>query len=152
MLLEDEDTAVTEIPGKEHRWYQLYAVNRVNAALENGRKRIHIKGPTQTGKTFTAALVLDNAHFRRLIGVTGNRPVKVLWIAHKHRLLTQAKREMAAFPSIDMQPQSAFSPISTSFDWDVAIIDECHHEAMMSIQHRLVQLTHKPILGLTATD
>lgn len=143
---------------KEARWYQIATVNAVNKNVEQGRKRIHIKLPTQTGKTYTTGLVLTDVHFRKLAGVEGTKPIKVLWLAHKSRLLTQAKRELSQFDNVDVVLQSAFQPLPEEVTWDVCVIDECHHEAMMSIQLKLddavrdVGLNRKLIIGLTATD
>ncbi len=139
---------------KTVRWFQTATVNQSNAAIENGSRRLHIKLPTQTGKTFTACLLLTNIHFRRLMGIHDARKIKVLWVAHKHRLLTQAEKELTNFGGIEVRTQSAFSklPASEEFEWDVCLMDECHHEAMMSIQMKLEGLRHKMIIGLTATD
>jgi superfamily II DNA or RNA helicase len=48
-------------------------------------------------------------------------------------------------------PQSAFQSIPDDLKWDIACIDEAHHEAMTSIQYQLEKLGDKPIIGLTAT-
>lgn len=143
---------------KEARWYQIATVNGVNKALESGRRRIHVKLPTQTGKTYTTGMVLTDVHFRHLLGVTDTRKLKVLWLAHKSRLLTQAKREVGKLPGVELILQSAFQPLPDEVTWDVCVMDECHHEAMMSIQMKIddsdrdVGLNRRPIIGLTATD
>ena len=41
--------------------------------------------------------------------------------------------------------------IPDDLEWDIACIDEAHHEAMMTIQYQLDKLGDKPIIGLTAT-
>lgn len=148
MLVEEEVVTVS----KTDRVYQQVTKNQTIAAFEEGCKRVHVKLPTQTGKTYTTGLILDDPHFRKLIGVKPGEKIRVLWIAHKHRLLTQAKREFEQFPSIELHLQSAFSKLDFNYDWHLTVIDECHHEAMMTLQKKLTDLIDKPIIGLTATD
>ena len=72
---------------KELRWYQIAARNQTIQALEDGVKRVLIVQPTGSGKTLTIVSSLSHPDFRKALGVKGERPIRVLFIAHKHRLL-----------------------------------------------------------------
>jgi superfamily II DNA or RNA helicase len=77
-----------------------------------------------------------------------------VFVAHKHRLLSQAEATYAAAEGVDIIVQSAFSDIPPELleqGWDITCIDEAHHEAMMSIQYQLEKIGDMPIIGLTAT-
>lgn len=140
---------------KESRWYQIAARNGVIAELAQGFKRILIKAPTGTGKTFTIAVTINCPELHNVLGIPKGRKLRVLFIAHKHRLLTQAERTFAEDSNVDIHYQSAFSPIPQEIidrGWDICVIDEAHHEAMMTIQHQLVVIGDFPIIGMTATD
>lgn len=145
----------TEFYGeKQIRWYQIAARNQVAHSLEKGIKRILIVLPTGAGKTITIAASLSFPRIRKALGVNDNRPLRVLFIAHNHRLLTQAERTFAIDNNVELITQSIFSDIPECVlkqGWDVAILDESHHEACMSIQYQLETIGEKPIIGLTAT-
>lgn len=136
---------------KEARWFQVAALHAVEQALENGLRRILVEHPTGAGKTITSGLIFSSERVRRALGVMNGRPLRLLFIAHKHRLLTQAERTYADASNVHFIPQSAFSEIPEGTEWDVALLDEAHHEAMVTIQYRLETLGNKPIIGLTAT-
>jgi len=147
--------AITEMYGdKEMRWYQIAARNQTIAALDNGVSRVLIVQPTGAGKTITIVSSLSQPDFRKALGVNGNRKLRVLFIAHTNRLLTQAEKTFVDGCNVDLFIQSAFSDIPKDIlddGWDVTIIDEAHHEAMMSIQLQLEHIGDKPVIGLTAT-
>lgn len=153
--LNDEAT-VTEFFGeKPLRYYQVAARNQTALALENGSKRILIKLPTGTGKTVTIACSMAFPRIRAALGVTEERNLRVLFVAHNRRLLTQAERTFAAENGVDLLVQSMFSEIPAEVikqGWDVTVIDEAHHEACASFQYHLEKLGDRPIIGLTATD
>lgn len=136
---------------KEVRWYQNAALHGVEQGLEDGHKRILVEQPTGTGKTITSGLIFSSDRVRRAIKVAVGKPLRLLFIAHKHRLLTQAEKSYADASNVDFIPQSAFQDIPKNLVWDIACIDEAHHEAMQTIQYRLDKLGRKPIIGLTAT-
>jgi len=136
---------------KETRWYQVATLHAVEQELEDGTNRILVELPTGSGKTITSGLIFSSDRVRKALGVTGNRPLKLLFIAHKHRLLTQAERAYADASNVEFIPQSAFSSIPQDLEWDVALLDEAHHEAMVTLQYHLEILGNKPIIGLTAT-
>lgn len=136
---------------KEVRWYQVAALHQVEAALERGVKRILIELPTGAGKTITSGLVFSSDRVRKALGVKPGKPLRLLFVAHKYRLLTQAELAYAAAANVEFIPHSAFQDIPKDIVWDVACIDEAHHEAMQTIQFRLDRMGRKPIIGLTAT-
>lgn len=140
---------------KVPRFYQANTVNQVATHLENGYKRIMVKSPTGTGKTLISKLIALSVRFRNALGVELGQKLRVLYIANKHRLNRQAIEEYAENESIELIVQSAFSDIPKDVidaGWDVCMIDEAHHEAMMSIQLLLDRLSNKPIIGFSADD
>lgn len=136
---------------KRVRWYQVAAVHGVENALEMGVMRILIVQPTGCGKTLTSGLVFSSDRVRKALGIKDDRKLRLLFIAHKHRLLTQAEQTYAAASNVTFIPHSAFQDLPDDCEWDIACIDEAHHEAMATIQYRLDKLGRKPIIGLTAT-
>lgn len=142
----------TEVFGeKDVRWYQIAARNQVVKALQDGKKRILVEMPTGSGKTLTSGLIFACPEFKAALGVPEDRNVRLLFLAHKHRLLTQAEREMVGAPDVDFIYHSVFSGLPADIEWDVVCIDEAHHEAMMTIQYQLDNYGKTPIIGLTAT-
>lgn len=157
--LTETNDEVEMFGANEARWYQIAARNGVADALEhNNKARVLVVLPTGSGKTLTSGLIFSCPRIRKALNVEGGRPLRLLFIAHKHRLLTQAERTYADAENVEFISQSAFSSLDPSlFDeqgnpnWDIACIDEAHHEAMVTIQYHLDRLGDKPILGLTAT-
>jgi superfamily II DNA or RNA helicase len=145
-------TFETEMFGAiEARWYQVATLHRVEECLEEGVMRILVHQPTGCGKTLTSGLIFSSDRVRRALGIKTDRPLNLLFIAHKHRLLTQAEETYASASNVNFMAQSAFQDIPDDLEWDIACIDEAHHEAMTSIQYQLEKLGDKPIIGLTAT-
>lgn len=139
---------------KEVRWYQRAAINQTADALSRGVKRILIVLDTGTGKTLTIAAGMSDSCIRRALGVYCDRPLKVLFIAHKHRLLSQAEKTFISESNVDLMLQSSMSDINPEYikkGWDVTIIDESHHEFCHSLNIKLDILGSKPIIGMTAT-
>ncbi len=152
MTEQDQNTQDNLMYGdKEVRWYQVAALHAVEQELEAGSKRILIELPTGAGKTITSGLVFSSERVRRALGVEPGENLRLLFIAHKHRLLTQAERAYADAVGVEFIEQSAFADIPEDLEWDVACLDEAHHEAMTTLQYRLEMLGNKPIIGLTAT-
>jgi superfamily II DNA or RNA helicase len=138
---------------REVRWYQIAARNGVTEALRDKVKRILVVMPTGAGKTLTSGLIFSSPEIHALVGATG-RKLRLLFIAHKHRLLTQAETEYADANNVEFIQQSAFSKIPQEVldeGVDLVCIDEAHHEAMMTIQYQLEIIGDFPIIGLTAT-
>lgn len=145
--------AITDIlyGDKLVRWYQVAALHGVEHALRMGVMRILIVLPTGAGKTITSGLVFSSDDVRKSLGVKPGKKLRLLFIAHKHRLLTQAEKSYADASNVEFIPHSAFQDLPDEMTWDIACIDEAHHEAMATIQYRLDKLGRKPIIGLTAT-
>lgn len=142
----------TEFYGdKELRWYQVAAINAVAQKFEEGLTRILIELPTGAGKTLTLAASLSKERVRRALNVPDERPLRVLFAAHKHRLLTQAERTFTEDCNVEVITHSIFSDIPENVDWDVTVLDESHHEACITFQYQLERIGNKPIIGLTAT-
>lgn len=142
---------VTEMYGdRECRWYQIEARNRVEMALMAKKKRILVVAPTGSGKTLTSGLIFTSQKVKDALGVKG-RNLRLLFVAHKARLLSQAEDDFANAQGVDFIMQSAFSPVPEGVEWDIVCIDEAHHEAMMTIQYQLDVYGQTPIIGLTAT-
>lgn len=136
---------------KEVRWYQIASLHQTEAALERGVKRILVEQPTGCGKTLTSGLIFSSDRVKKACGVKPGKKLRLLFVAHKHRLLTQAEQAYADASGVQFIPHSAFQDIPKNLVWDVACIDEAHHEAMQTIQFRLDRMGKKPIIGLTAT-
>ncbi len=140
---------------KPLRWYQIAARNAVAKHLEEGAKRILIKLPTGAGKTLTISAAMSYGPIREALGVTDDRNLRVLFVAHKHRLLTQAEQTFVDSSNVDLILQSMFSDIPQAVidkGWDICVFDECHHEFASTFQYHLELLGDHPIVGLTATD
>lgn len=146
------DSVLVELYGeREVRWYQIASRTEVEIFLEQGFKRILVQLPTGAGKTLTSGLIFSSERIRNALGVHG-RNLKVLFIAHMHRLLSQAEKEFANAENIDFIPWSAFSSLPDNLEWDICCIDEAHHEACNTIQYQLDKIGDKPIIGLTANS
>lgn len=150
-VLGDTISDVLMYGDKEARWFQIAALHAVEQELHNGTDRILVVLPTGAGKTITSGLIFSSLEVRKALKIKGSRKLNLLFIAHKHRLLSQAETAYAAANNVNLILQSAFSPVPDDVEWDIACIDEAHHEAMMTIQYQLDNLGNKPIIGLTAT-
>lgn len=146
---------ITEYYGeKELRWYQVLARNATAQALEEGIQRILVELPTGAGKTLTVAASMSYEPIRKALGVEGDRKLRVLFAAHKHRLLSQAEQTFVEESNVEIIPQSIFSDIPEEVlneGWDITILDEAHHESCTTFQYQLERIGEKPVLGLTAT-
>lgn len=139
---------------RELRWFQIAARNAVTQLLEQGIKRILVKQPTGSGKTITCAAMLSYPPLRAALGVSG-RKLRVLFVAHKHRLLTQAEQTFVDSYNVELMPQSMMSKINDEYiksGWDICVLDECQHEGTTSFQYQLEKIGDHPLIGLTATD
>lgn len=136
------------------RWYQIAARNATLQALSVGEKRILIVLPTGSGKTITVACTMGSNEIRNALKIKGDRNVRVLFVAHKHRLLSQAEQTFATDSGVDLITHSMFADITPKMvedGWDICVLDESHHEACSSFQYQLEKLGDFPIVGLTAT-
>ncbi len=146
----NEEQIVEMYGDKEARWFQLTVRNEVRAALDAGKRRICIIQPTGTGKTISSGLVLVDEEIRDILGVKG-RNLRVLFVSHRRRLLSQAETTYAHVEHLDIILHSMMSELDEKIQFDLVIIDECHHEATLSLQYQLERITKAPIIGLTAT-
>lgn len=137
---------------KQLRWVQIAVRNALAQALTAGIRTNLIVQPTGSGKTITIACSLGSDMIKQALGVSG-RPLRIVFIAHLHRLLTQAERTFAEDNSVDLRLHTPHTDIPDGdFEWcDAIVMDEAHHEAMMSVQLQLSKMIHKPLIGLTAT-
>lgn len=145
---------ITEFYGEnELRWYQIACKNQAIDLICEGVRRALIVLPTGAGKTITVAALMDDPRLRGALNVEEGRNLRVYFLAHVHRLLSQAEETFLATNHVDLKIGTPFSKIpETDIEWaDIIIIDEAHHEAMMSVQYQLDTLSAKPIIGLTAT-
>ena len=152
----DQSDAVTEMFGdKECRWYQIAARNMVEDALaHNPTARSLVQLPTGAGKTLTSGMIFSSPKIRKTLGVADGEKLRLLFVAHKHRLLTQAELAFADAEGVEFIQQSAFSDIPPELiakGWHMTCLDEAHHEAMSTFQYMLDNLSNIPLLGLTAT-
>lgn len=150
-----DETLIEMYGEKEVRWYQIAVRNQVEIALEqNPVARILVQMPTGSGKTITSGLIFSSHRVRKALGLKDDEQLRLLFIAHKHRLLTQAEEAFAAAENVFFIQQSAFSAIPQNIldeGWHITCLDEAHHEAMSTIQYHLELLGDKPLIGLTAT-
>lgn len=143
---------ITELYGdKEVRWYQQAVRSQVRKALKEGFRNILIIQPTGTGKTISSAIILIDEEIRQLLGVEPGKPIRVLFVSHRHRLLTQAVQTYASEENIEIITQSIQSPLPDDAEFDLVVVDEAHHEATLSFQMQLEALSQAPMIGLTAT-
>jgi superfamily II DNA or RNA helicase len=139
---------------KELRWYQIATRNQCIKSIEQGKKRILIYLATGTGKSLTVACTIGSPELKRVLNVH-DRKLRILFIAHNSRLLTQAERTFAAENNVELILQSMMSLVPQDIidaGWDITVIDEAHHEACSSMQLQLESIVgDKPIIGLSAT-
>ena len=174
------DQYASEIFGtKEIRWYQLAARTQVEQILASEKNpRIMVTLPTGSGKTLTNGTILMSKSVRDSVVKDKNQPLRVLFVSHKHRLLTQAEQAYAAEssiktvtqdniahshmcneskfvptekPAVEIYYHSIFTDIPKNLQFDMVIFDEGHHESCATFQYHLEQLGEFPIIFLSAT-
>jgi len=134
------------------RDYQVTTVVEAVDHLRDGFTRLAIVLATGAGKTWTTRQLLSFPALRKELGVT-DRPLKVLFVAGKKRLLQQAQDTFGDLPDTELHFLSALARgvPKEAVDFDVAIYDEGQHEAMASWNANLRDIGRKPIIYLTAT-
>ena len=137
---------------REARHYQIAAKNQVIQALKDGFTRICVVLPTGAGKSLASGLVFACPEMREFLKIPAARPIRILFIAHRKRLLSQAEELYAQESGIMILPQSSTSPIPDDLEFDIVCMDECHHESTLSIQLKLDKISRVPFIGLTATQ
>ena len=148
------------------RDYQLNVINEYEQKITAGIRRIIIVAPTGAGKTVIAAEIIrrGSAEYNR-----------VLFIAHRNELLTQARDKLKSFDIIagiikagrekDARPQAIVqvAGIQTLHaravraktmelpTAEIVIIDEAHHVRAQTYQTIIEAYPGAIIIGLTAT-
>jgi superfamily II DNA or RNA helicase len=148
--------------------YQEPMLEALRVERERGHTRNLLVAPTGTGKTLVAAF--DYAH---ICEREGRRP-RLLFVAHRERILSQSRGAFAAvlrdpgFGEIlsgDRKPTSGehvFATIQSlarmdlardlpPAHFDVVIVDEFHHAEAPTYDRLLAHVRPRVLLGLTAT-
>src|SRR6516225_5228090 len=146
--------------------YQIKVIDQVEAKIAAGIKRVLIAAPTGSGKTVIAGEITRRAvaQFKR-----------VVFIAHRDELLTQARRSLARFGiqagiiksgrDKDLRPQSLVQicGIQTLHcravrlktmelpPAEIVIVDEGHHGRAKTYEDIIAAYPDAIIVGLTAT-
>jgi superfamily II DNA or RNA helicase len=156
---------------KKARWYQIASMHQVEDAFVNhGAQRICLVSATGSGKTVNLGIICNSEIIRKFCGVSNEtlfdgkykEDFRVLFVAHRDRLLQQAVVTFAASTGVELIPQSCFSDIPAGVlqkGWHMTVMDEGHHEGMSTIQYQLENYTQGtknhlgfiPLLCLTAT-
>ena len=148
--------------------FQERILEALAAARAGGHRKNLIIAATGTGKTMVAAF-----DYRRLCQPHQPRP-RLLFLAHRHELLTQARGtfrdvlrdqnfgEILDGGSTPSRYDHVFATIQTAHRrdlptllgqdfWQVVILDECHHIEAATYRGVLDRLLPELLLGLTAT-
>lgn len=138
--------------------YQTDAVQRARQAIAEGKRRLILVAATGSGKTVIAASIIRSACAKNK---------RVLFIAHRTELITQASKKLDAFgvdhgiimgqhwrrrPHLSVQVASvqtlARRDLPTA---DIIIIDEAHLSMAKSYVSVIEAYPNAVVLGLTAT-
>jgi superfamily II DNA or RNA helicase len=105
------------------------------------------------GKTLTVAAAMSDPQIRSALNIH-DRKLKVLFVSHMHRLLSQAEKAFVDDNNVEFIPQSLMSNIPQAVldaGWDICVLDECSREGCTTFQHQLEHLGDGIIIGLSAT-
>lgn len=134
------------------RDYQLQAISDVRASMHKHR-RVCLVVPTGGGKTAIGAHVADRAR---------EKGKRVLWLAHRRELVSQAAKriEGSGIVMAGVQPAAASIQVA-SVDTltargelppaDLIVVDECHHATAETWRDIIQAYPLAYVLGLTAT-
>jgi len=152
-IQEDFDNLSTN--EEESRDYQISTVAKSIFLLFHGYSRLLVVKPTGTGKTLISRTLFSSRAMRKVLNIEGDRPLRLLFVANKHRLLEQAIRTYDVVNNIEIitlsTSQRHFPQDLIEQGWDVTCLDEAHHESMTSFQLFLDSINEVPLIGLTAT-
>ncbi len=150
--------------------YQQEILDALDAEREvRGYYRNLVVAATGTGKTVISAF-----DYKKFVKTSGNKPAKLLFIAHREEILKQSlftfrhilkdnnfgdmfvgahKPEQIdhLFMSIQTFNSQDFASKTTFDFYDYIIVDEFHHAAANTYQKLLTHYNPKILLGLTAT-
>lgn len=89
--------------GREPRYYQEIAINKVLAAIANGQKRILLTMATGTGKTYTAFQICWKLYETNWNTRGVDQKPRILFISDRNILANQAKNDFEQFPEDAME-------------------------------------------------
>lgn len=89
--------------GKEPRYYQEIAIEKVLTAVANGRKRILLTMATGTGKTYTAFQICWKLYETNWNTKGKDKKPRILFITDRNILANQAKNDFEQFPEDAME-------------------------------------------------
>jgi superfamily II DNA or RNA helicase len=156
-------------PGSRELEYQFMAANRCFDSFDKGKKNVLLSLPTGTGKTYIAGLVIQKA--------IQERDWRTLFLAHRRKLIFQAKRtfehfgfityaDMASLKEREManvagEPEvTVATPQTLSGDrlngksphrFELIILDECHRSFRVDYGAILDYFQGYKLIGMTAT-
>jgi superfamily II DNA or RNA helicase len=81
----------------------------------------------------------------------GKMNMQVMFVAHKSRLLEQARRDFVNADNIDLITHSSMSKTMPNIKVHIYVLDEAHHSETQSFQAKIDKMTSIPLLGVTAT-
>lgn len=140
---------------EEEREFQISTVAKTIHCLNHGYKRLLIVKPTGVGKTVISRTLFASSEMRKALNIQGDRPLRLLFIANRTRLLQQAIRTYDVAKNIEIITISTslkdFPDFLKTEGWDITCLDEAHHESMVSFQLYLESINNCPLIGLTAT-
>jgi type I restriction enzyme R subunit len=162
----------TDSSGKEPRYYQVEAVNRVMEAVSNGQRRILLVMATGTGKTYTTFQIIwrlwKSKTVRRILFLVDRniladqtmvndfKPFGPVMAKVKNRKIDPSYEiHLALYQAVtgSEEHDKIFKSVSPNF-FDLVIIDECHRgsAAEDSAWREILDYFSGAIqLGLTAT-
>jgi len=162
----------TDITGKEPRYYQRVAINRVVEAIAKGQKRILLVMATGTGKTYTAFQIIWRLWKPKIMK-------RILFLADRNILVDQtkindfkpfggamtkiAKRQidksfeiyLALYQAVSGEEEfkNIYKQFSPDF-FDLIVVDECHRgsAAEEAMWHDILKyFSSATQIGMTAT-
>lgn len=171
LAVTDDNVEEMYFGDKKARWYQIASMHQVEDAFVNqNAQRVCLVSPTGSGKTVNVGIICNSEIIRKFCGVSNETDIhgyykesmRVLFVAHRDRLLQQAVVTFAASNGVELITQSMFSSIPNDVlekGWHLTVFDESGHESCNSFQYQLEHYTKGatnvngfiPLLGLTAT-
>jgi DNA repair protein RadD len=146
------------------RAYQQRVIDQIGAAMEAGHRRLLVVAPTGSGKTVIAAAMIEGEV---------RRDRRVLFLAHRRELITQASGKLYA-AGVDHGillpgfPPRLGEPVQVGSIWtvhgravrtatmelpatDLIVVDEAHHSPARTYRGLLDSYPKAVVIGITAT-